>query len=279
MDEALFQRCLRCRVGHCGKADQAIFKQVDFDRVKTCDKHVESQIVLVSLDQMWLADVFGDDASSSFIDGLFLSDDSDAFAAAGSIRFHNVHVFEVACLSVDCPALVVLWENVSWWSYVKSFTVESSHPLYIPPHVVFPSDRPRPSKMINMLLLIEIAEPPLPKQASPYDVPSSACHMTEPCHLECIDHTVVCVRGVRHFEAWCAIRFKLLLVILHDARVVSRQLSLATQEGRVREKDVGLSTGEWALDHGNDLVGRPFEELFSDSKLSLFVSHHGIWLG
>ena len=91
---------------------------------------------------MGLANILRDYDTISFVDLLLLSYDSDSFTTTGSHRFQNVHVFEVVYFSVDGPSFVVLGHDVGRWTDIKSFTVETSHPLNIPPHVVFAADRP-----------------------------------------------------------------------------------------------------------------------------------------
>ena len=103
--------------------------------------------------------------------------------------------------------------------------MQSSHPLHIAPHIVLAADSPRPCKVIQVLLRVDVAEFALTEEACPQNVPSCVGHMSKACHFECVDHTVVCVRAIRHFESWCAVRLELVLRVLNDARIVTRQVS------------------------------------------------------
>ena len=83
------------------------------------------------------------------------------------------------------------------------------------------------------------------------------------------------MRAVRNFEAWGAEGLELLLVVLNDAAVISRQIALATKEGRVWEENVRLSTWKRAFDHCHDLIGWALEELLTISLFLFLICH---WL-
>ena len=95
--------------------------------------------------------------------------------------------------------------------------MQSSHPLYIAPHIVLAADSPGSCKVIQVLLIVEVAEFALSEETSPEHVPSCVGHMSKACHFECVDHTVVCVSAIRHFEARCAVRLELVLSVLDDS--------------------------------------------------------------
>ena len=92
----------------------------------------------------------------SFINLLFLSDYADPFTTTCTDRFHYIHVFEVIHLAVDVPALIVLGHDVSRGCDVERLAVETSHALYVPPHVVLPADAPGAGKVVNMLICVKI---------------------------------------------------------------------------------------------------------------------------
>ena len=151
--------------------------------------------------------------------------------------------------------------------------MQASHSLHVTPHVVLATDGPRASEVVNMLLVIEIAQTALSEQASPDDIPSWSLDVAEACHLESIDDTIVSMRCLTDPEARHAVGFELLLCVLYDARVVAGQVALLAEERWIREEDEGLSGWEWRLDHRNDLVWRSPQEFVSDCILSLFVCH------
>ena len=90
----------------------------------------------------------------ALIDVLFLANDSDSFSTTRCNRLHNVHVLEVVHLSVDAPALKVFWHNVGGRTDVEGLAVQPSHTLHIPPHIVFSTDRPRASKVVDVLIRV-----------------------------------------------------------------------------------------------------------------------------
>ena len=151
---------------------------------------------------------------------LFLANDSDTFATARCIWLHNVHVLKVTCLAVNHPSLVVLREDVSRWSNVKSLPVQPAHPLHVPPHVVFPTDCPGAREVIYMLLRVHVPQTALPEETGPDDIPSGPSHMPKAGHLQGVHHAVIGMSAVRNFEAWSAIWLKLLLVELNDPAIV-----------------------------------------------------------
>lgn len=65
--------------------------------------------------------------------------------------------------------------------------------------------------------------------------------MSEPSHFQRVHYAVICVSAVRYLESWCAVWFKLVLVVLDDSAVVRGQVTLRTEEGRVGEEDVRFS--------------------------------------
>ena len=222
---------------------------------------------------MWLAHIFGHDVAVTFGHILSFSDDSDAFAAACSVRLHDVHVLETTDFPVAHPPLVVLREDVRGGSDIESLAMQTSHALYIAPHVVFPADGPGAGEVVEMLLHIHVPQAALSEQACPADVPRRASHVPETSHFQGVHHAVVSVRAVRDLEAWCAVRFQLVLRVLNDAREVARQVALGTEERWVWKEDVRLTRRERALDHGDYLVGRPLQKFIPNCIFTLLLGH------
>ena len=89
------------------------------------------------MDQVWLAHIFRYDIATSFLYLLVLANHTDASTATGRTRFHDVHVLEVVDFSIDLPPLVILREDISGRTDIKSFAMKTFHPLDIAPHVIF----------------------------------------------------------------------------------------------------------------------------------------------
>ena len=132
----------------------------------------------------------------ALVNCLFLANDSDSFTATRCIWFHYVHVLKIARLTVNYPALVVLWEDVSRRRDIECFPVQTTHPLHISPHIVFPADGPRACKMIYVLLSVDIPQSSLPEESRPNYIPGRTRDMPESSHLQGIDDTIVGMRAV-----------------------------------------------------------------------------------
>ena len=136
----------------------------------------------------------------TLVDILFLADDSDTFSTTCSNRLHNVHILEVVYFSVNAPALIVFWHDVSGWTDIESFAVKTPHALYISPHIVFSTDCPRACKVVDVLIRIQILKPALLEEASPCNIPVRAGHVAEACHFKRVHNTVVGVGRLRYLE-------------------------------------------------------------------------------
>ena len=169
---------------------------------------------------MRLTHILRNNIAWALIHGLLAANDFDSFTTARCKRLHNVHILEVARLSINHPALVVFGKDVRWRSNVKSFPVQSTHPLNVPPHQIFTPDRPWACKVVYMLEGVHVAETSLFKQACPDYVPSWARDMSKACHLERIYNAVVSMCTFRNFKAGETRRAKLVKLVLDDLRVV-----------------------------------------------------------
>ena len=89
---------------------------------------------------MRLTHILRKNIARALIHGLLAAYDFDSLTTTRCKWFHNVHVLEVARLSINHPALVVFGEDVRRRCNVKSFPVQSTHPLNVPPHQVFSPD-------------------------------------------------------------------------------------------------------------------------------------------
>ena len=71
--------------------DKAFFEQIDLERFEAGDEDVDAKVVLEAVDQVWVGNILADDVAIFPGDCLLRADDLNAFAAARSGRFHNVH--------------------------------------------------------------------------------------------------------------------------------------------------------------------------------------------
>ena len=104
--------------------------------------------------------------------------------------------------------------------------MESSHTLHVAPHEIFAADRPGPSEMIQVLMLVDVAESSLSEKTRPADVVGGARDVPEASHLQRVHDRVVGVRAVGDLETRRAVGFELVLRELHNAREVTRQVTL-----------------------------------------------------
>lgn len=106
---------------------------------------------------MGFRQVFRNNITTTFLDFLLFSDNSDAAAARAGSGLNDVHVLPLGYFSVDEPPFVVLGENVRHWSYIIRFRSENTlHPLDIAPHKILPTDSPTSWEMISLLKLVGI---------------------------------------------------------------------------------------------------------------------------
>ena len=57
MNEFLGQLCGIVTIWLSGEPDETVLVEVDFERVETGDEHVDSQVILQAVDQMWVGNV------------------------------------------------------------------------------------------------------------------------------------------------------------------------------------------------------------------------------
>ena len=256
MHEALFQTWLACGVGDGGQPYQAIFEQIDSHGVHRSHQNIQTQIVLVSVDQVRLWHVLRHNIAAPLAHLLLFSDNTNPFATTCRNWLHNVHVFEIAHFTINLPSFVIFGENVRRRTNVEGFAVETSHSLHITPHVIFAANWPTARKMVNVLHGADILEPTLAEKTSPHDIVRSIGNVSKPGHFKRIYHTVVRVSRRTHLESRRRIRFQLLLCVLHNAGPVFGQSALFSEKWWIGEENVGLSGRKNAINQRHDLVWR-----------------------
>mmetsp|Transcript_13126 Transcript_13126/g.20386 ORF Transcript_13126/g.20386 Transcript_13126/m.20386 type:complete len:204 (+) Transcript_13126:1015-1626(+) len=201
MDESLLQATLGRRVGLGGQPNEAFREHVCLQRFEAGDHHVDPHVVLVASEQMRLGQVLLHQVAGSFVDRLLLANDADASSAGAARRFQNVHIFEVAHLSVVIPPLEIFREKIRRRADLEVLPVTAALSLDISPEVTLVSNVPSTSEVIQLLELIQIFELRRPDEASPQAVPLAAVAEAETCRLEGVDHTVVGMGRVIDLEA------------------------------------------------------------------------------
>lgn len=179
MDKSLLQRSFSCRVGLCGQSNQALFKNVGFQRLKASDHDVYSHVILVTSEKMGLWEVFAYKHAWTLGYVLLLSNDSDATSTAWGSWLHDIHVREPIGLPFLHPPFVVLRKKVCRWTYLEVFAILPPLPLAIPPEVAFMSKVPSPGKVIKLLERVHVLKLIGPYQPCPETVPGCPLWETE----------------------------------------------------------------------------------------------------
>lgn len=147
MDVPLVDRLLIIGVLLGRETDQALLKEVDFERVKAGDERVDAHIVLEPVDQVRIRDVLGDNVARLPLNFLLLADHLDSTTARRCTGLHNVHVAVVVSLSVHRELAIVVWEEVSLRAEVV-LREDTLHPTYVLPHHVFAANLERLREMV-----------------------------------------------------------------------------------------------------------------------------------
>ena len=61
----------------CGKSSQTFLEEIHFKWIKSCHERINAQIVLETIDQVWVADVLGHDIARLALNFLLLANDFD----------------------------------------------------------------------------------------------------------------------------------------------------------------------------------------------------------
>ena len=110
MDISFFCRFLTIRVFLCSKSCKSFLEEINLQRVKTCDKSINSKIILEAIYQVWIRDVLRDNIAWLPLDFLFAPNHFDASATRRSTRLHDVHMLVVLRFSVHCELTEVIRE-------------------------------------------------------------------------------------------------------------------------------------------------------------------------
>lgn len=183
MHKTLFQTWLACWVGNGGQSYQAIFEQINSHGVHGGHQNVQTQIVLVTVYQVWFRHVLRHDIPTSFANLLLFANNADSFATTCRYRLHNVHIFEISHFTINLPSFVIFGENVRSRTNVEGLPVETPHSLHITPHVIFAADWPTACKMVNVLHRTDILQTTLAEKASPHDIVRSVRNVSKTSHF------------------------------------------------------------------------------------------------
>lgn len=119
-------------IGDCGESSEAIFVDVHSERGHTVDEHVNSQIILKTVDQVGLVHVFLD---HHVVGGFYIfggPGQVDALSLTRVIRLHDegsllVWVLLEHLTDIFDKVLVVMGEHVSGWEKVVLLRHPSLH--------------------------------------------------------------------------------------------------------------------------------------------------------
>ena len=92
MYKPLFQHLWIIGVFLCCEPHQSFTKKKDLEGFKTCYNDINSQVILVPIDQVWICDVLTHNITTFFGNLGFWPNHFDALAAAASRWFHDVHM-------------------------------------------------------------------------------------------------------------------------------------------------------------------------------------------
>jgi hypothetical protein len=263
MNESFLESLLVCGILLCCQPHQSVLENVGFQRVKAGDEYVDSEVVFVSPEEVWLCNILLNQVAASLFvfDLVLLTNDLYSSAAACSSWLQNVHVFVVVHLSVVDPSFVVLWQDVSGGTDVELFALLSPLSLNVSPQVCLAAEPPRSDEVVDLLTHVHAFEPRLLDEGGPQTVPVVALHNRESGCFEGVDDTIVCVSLVAHFELQGG---KLsYLVLRKNLKSVFLIRSLHFQERRIAEENGRLSARNRTILQDDCVVRRSCEKCLS----------------
>ena len=240
MNKCFLQGLRLGRVRLSCKSNESILEYICFERFKTCHKHINPQVVLITSQQMRLVDVLRNQVSSMLpvFDLIFLSDNFDSFSTRGRCRFENVHVLVVWHLAVVHPAFVVVWQDVRRWTDVEVFALFATLSLAVAPQVWLWADAPSTCEVVDPLALVHVPQFLRSDQRRPEHIPRQwafpKLNVVESRSLQRINHTIVRVRLLWDAELQPLARLE--LVLSDDLNFVFLIGPLHLQECRIAKE-------------------------------------------
>ena len=197
MDKLLGQLSWIVAVLFSGKSDQTIVVNVHFEWVKASYKHVDTQVILQTIDQMWIGDVFASQDALFFVDFSVVLNDFDTTTTTCSHRLENPQSRLVPfSLSLEC--FIVLCQQKTDWSYYKVLWILDTHTVHVSPEKIFSAELRGAWEMVCLLVLVESLDVVSHDVACPLNVEVGVCSLN---HVKSgifarVDHCVVDVSGV-----------------------------------------------------------------------------------
>lgn len=133
---------------------------IDKQRIKACNKYINSHVILVSIDKMRSMNVFWHYKSFlAFWDLLFVWEKLYSTTATRCCRFENPNSFLIffQC-SVMNKLLHILRKHICHWAYFIIFPKSSMHSRNVFKHIVLSTKIERTRKMIHLLITVHFFE-------------------------------------------------------------------------------------------------------------------------
>jgi hypothetical protein len=203
-------------------------------------------------------DIFAHEPACALRHGVLLADDTDATTAAGTGWLQDEEVLEVVQLSITDKPLIVLWENVCRWAYVKLLAVLPPLLLHVAPQVGLAAEAPGTGEVVQPLFPVHASQLARSYQCRPQAVdtrlPAALRDQVKSRRLHRVHHAVVGVRVAVDAEAEVRERQQLLLGDYAYSVWVVRPLRL--QEWWVVEENGWFSVRNRPVTQHNFVVRR-----------------------
>jgi hypothetical protein len=95
MNKSFFQHFGIIGIFLCCESNQTLIKQENFQRFKAGYHNIDSEIILVAVDQMRIRNILADNIIFFVIDLSFRANDSNSLTTGTGCGFHNIHMFVV----------------------------------------------------------------------------------------------------------------------------------------------------------------------------------------
>ena len=168
---------VRLLVGLCAKSGKGHLVQVDSERRNTIQKHVETQVVLEAIDQVWLVDVLLHNVAAALvhlpvIDAVLLTEaavkyivrrtaQKDTFPLTQTVWFYNVSglIFVEFILRIVTAQIQRLTgQHPGLRVKLELFGKELLHPAQIPCQVIFARDAQDPRVHVDFLPRVQLGQ-------------------------------------------------------------------------------------------------------------------------
>ncbi len=145
------------RVLHRGESGQAVLAQVNPERIHRGHQHVQPQVELIAVDQVWILHVLLHDNRNVFWYLLVSVYDFDTVAPVRRRGLHYPNVVVFRLLPLDAEDLLVRGQDVRQRHDVElAVAVLGLHILDVPPQKVLAADLVRAREVVELLVVVQI---------------------------------------------------------------------------------------------------------------------------